>query len=531
MTGPGSPAVSPLGSPFGDRYPYILPQKVTSELRVTDFWTPGDGLDIGVTAARAQARGLAFYPRGFTLRFGADWYQLWTPIQLNPLVHYKGDGMNATVIQLANGAGPGGAVNGDIFQGSPANINLGGAAGTGPGPGSGIPYLFSIEDMTVDGNFQQQGGNSFPIRFYGHGWLLRNLEIRNGFSGGLLCDYYGPSVGQSASAPADDSASQNWRGSGVLDHVICHNNTGSGHAIGVEIGGPTDSRMVNCEISDSGLHCLHVGPNETSLQVVNCHFWKPGVNTDPTSCTGLVEAIGFLAANSEFEGSNFGPNLALLAPRFSILGGAVYGAGNGGLAGLGIQIGQGAGDGSFTSQVLAQTQAVGQYVIHGTAIENIVNAKGAIYFANDLGGLIDVRLKAQSAANVQATGTRSGNGTLKIQSSGYTPSATYPQQVLVGTGEVAFGMGASVDPGTGGTIGTVGVTNVQISIPTANETGWILQPGAYQGQEFRLINLSAFTGTFAAVGTSNVFNGINVTLAANGGLRFLWGRDNLWHVC
>lgn len=68
------------------------------------------------------------------------------------------------------------------------------------------------------------------------------------------------------------------------------------------------------------------------------------------------------------------------------------------------------------------------------------------------------------------------------------------------------------------------VTNITVSRvnPAGNVTGIILQKGNAPGQEVTVINESAFTVTFAAVGTSFVANGTAEVIAANSGRRYLW---------
>lgn len=87
-------------------------------------------------------------------------------------------------------------------------------------------------------------------------------------------------------------------------------------------------------------------------------------------------------------------------------------------------------------------------------------------------------------------------------------------QLLLSTG------GAPVDPGNNGTI-TVGSAIIVSVNPAANETGWKLTSGS-SGQVFILLNRSAFTGTFAAVGTSLVADGILAVLPANRIMFFVW---------
>jgi len=83
---------------------------------------------------------------------------------------------------------------------------------------------------------------------------------------------------------------------------------------------------------------------------------------------------------------------------------------------------------------------------------------------------------------------------------------------------------------TGNTIPTnLGVIRVTTA---AAASGLILSPGTVQGQLFMLIGESAAanTLTFAAVGTSNVGNGVTAVLTPPAAMLFVWDTGtSLWY--
>jgi len=71
------------------------------------------------------------------------------------------------------------------------------------------------------------------LRFYGYKFTLRDLEIINGYSGPALIDWNG-NLAEGMEA--------------VIDHVAFHGSNG----IGMQMGGPHDSRLVNVTSFNTG---------------------------------------------------------------------------------------------------------------------------------------------------------------------------------------------------------------------------------------------------------------------------------------
>ncbi len=190
---------------------------------------------IGFTTAYtlASSLGMGLYMPGGTLVKGNDTLLSNVPIDL-------GGG----TIKLKNGA------NTDLFSAQTGSINLSAAFGSGP---VGTLSNFSIKNGTLDGNkANQTGGPSYPLRFYGYKFTLRDLEIINGYSGAALIDWNGNlSEGMEA----------------VIDHVTFRDSNG----IGLQMGGPHDSRLINATSFNNGSHNFHLCPNATGILATNSH--------------------------------------------------------------------------------------------------------------------------------------------------------------------------------------------------------------------------------------------------------------------
>jgi hypothetical protein len=78
---------------------------------------------------------------------------------------------------------------------------------------------------------------------------------------------------------------------------------------------------------------------------------------------------------------------------------------------------------------------------------------------------------------------------------------------------------------TSGTINTTGIGEAKVA-PAGNVTGIILQAGIFAGQECVVTNNSAFTVTFAAVGTSHVADGVSAIIPANRAMFFKWSSSS-----
>ncbi len=447
------------------------------------------------------------------------------------------------IIKLRNNA------NTDLFSANIASINLGSSFGVGAQ--SGVSN-FSMQNITLDGNKANQSGTSYPLRFYGKSYFFQNLNIRNGLSGGILCDYNGT---EQSSGPEEASRFLNVQ---VFD---CG-------GVGIKIGGPTDTHFIDVSVYRTGTHCIHICPNAGGLQASNCHVWGPQVGVSGGALGWLIESQCYLS-NCEAEGSDTA-QIAILAGQVSIMGGRIFA---GTQPGVGIQVGQANAATAFPGQIQANTGIGGQDYVISTFIADITATNGSLYFAND-GGRGHVQCFIRQFSSNYYTGSLSGTTFLIVHGAGLTADGTqgkggtiiYPINAfsafvmrddnftdifnvntnskylqlpngvqvkmyadaystltlqLIG-GTVCLGQSASeAATATGGTITTAGVGLARVA-PTGNITGVILQAGTIPGQTVTVWNNSAFTITFAAVGTSNVADGVLAVIAANRKMDFTW---------
>ena len=133
------------------------------------------------------------------------------------------------------------------------------------------------------------------------------------------------------------------------------------------------------------------------------------------------------------------------------------------------------------------------------------------------------------------SGYNAGN-ILYVDSGGNTILQAHPTlnviELVDSSGNVIFSTSQSASApalATGDTITTIGVGMARVA-PTGNVTSVILQAGVTKTQEVLVVNESSFTITFAAVGTSNVADGISAVIAANRSMFFTWNSvQSKWY--
>ena len=264
---------------------------------VKDYGAVGDGTTDDTTAiataintAVTAGGGVVFFPPGVYLS---------GPQTLHAKLHFVGAGIEASILKLKN------ATNADLLSAQVSSINLAASFGTGP---AGTLYNFSVQNLTLDGNKAgQSSGTSYPLRFYGYGYIVHNVRIRNGYSGGVLSDWNG-----GASSPGVDSMESQW------SNVKVHDCNG----INIQFGGPHDSQFSNVISYSSGLHCFHIAPNAGGHCLVNCHGWGPAPSVG--AVVYLIEAGLCLFSNCVAEGSDT-VNVVWLGVQCSWSGGVIFG--------------------------------------------------------------------------------------------------------------------------------------------------------------------------------------------------------------
>lgn len=314
-------------------------------------------------------------------------------------VHIVGAGLGNTTIKLKNGT------NADLFSAQTGSINLSASLGSGS---NGTLLSFSIRDLTLDGNkANQSSGTSYPLRFYGYNFILRDLQILNGYTGGALIDWNGNSfIGE----PSDEMES-------LIDNVKFHGNSG----IGLQMGGPHDSRMTNVVSFNNSSHQFHFAPNLAGLQAVNLHGY---LNPNTTNvATYLIESGGSHFVNCVAEGSYY-TNVVMLGNDISWIGGNIFGTATEWTNEVGIQLGQTSGHTPFPGQINQSAGVTTSVAASGCNIHaKVVNCQGGAFnFANESGNRIyAIVYQASGSAFV---GTPSGTDACSIQIGGLTPDGT-----------------------------------------------------------------------------------------------------------
>jgi hypothetical protein len=541
----------------------------------SDFGAMGDGITDDSAAFNNAISALVNDFGGGKLLIPAGTYLIGTTIKLPSQVHLVGAGIEATVLKLKSGT------NADLLQGAMAGYGGGVICNAGAANASGSTggiYNWSLQDLTLDGNKAgQSSGTSYCCRVYGYGYILENIRMRNGYSGGLLSDWNGGS-----GSPGQDNMEAQFV------NVKIHDCNG----IGLQIGGPHDSQFVNFHSFNNGSHCIHIAPNATALQFTNCHAYliPAGVN----ACGWLIEAGYCMFYNCESEGTD-GMSVALLASECLWFGHIFGNPGNT----QGMQLGQTAGNTPYPGMVQQSAGVTTAVQCGGCVINGIFDlcalSHGAIWFANDTGN--NIHAQAFQTSGNAWTGTPSVQSQFWLAVKGLTADGTFGKsgavqiansdtvgfvildasgnqffQASPGSSKFLLGNGAanngqfggfsdaffgtqvwkldtnhgniwtvgwiasgpsasSPDPGANGTVNTTNVGMARVT-PASNRAGCILQAGTQAGQEVWVVNESTSkTISWATQATSNISGeaGGTFVLAANGAQKYVWDSSvSLW---
>ena len=121
-------------------------------------------------------------------------------------------------------------------------------------------------------------------------------------------------------------------------------------------------------------------------------------------------------------------------------------------------------------------------------------------------------------------GINSDGGVFTSDGAGNLNCVSLVASSAIATGQLQGGQSASAPAiANNGTINTAGVRSARVN-PGAAVTGIILQAGTQPGQEITVVNEAAAANsvTFAAVGTSNVADGVSSVIAGLNARRFIW---------
>jgi Pectate lyase superfamily protein len=534
----------------------LVQQHNLNFFNVKDYGATGNGTTDDTTAianaiiaANNAGGGTVFFPGG-TYLSGAQ--------TLQSKVHLRGAGIEASIIKLKNSA------NVDLFSASTGSINLGAAEATSS---SGGIYNWSMQDMTLDGNKANQSSTSYPLRFYGYGYILQNIRVRSGKSGGILCDWNG-----AAGSPGQDSMEAQFTG------VKIHDNGG----VGLQFGGPHDSLITNCISYSNDSHNFHFAPNAIATQCTGMHSWGSKLTVNAVAI--LCEASEMIFDNCQAEGSDI-CQVVLLGSTITWGNGRIFAGDPGNV--VGVQLGQNAGgtpypgsinqSGGVTTAVVSSNNYIqSQFMDCWTGAINEVNTSANIYIgrvsqtsgtsiASNGGYLGSSSVAILMVTGLTPDGSPGKGGTFQIaNTSSYNGFIAWDQtdnqlfslnttssgafSILNGkffygfsdsgssqtfsfnasngdvalAGQLAVGQSASAASiANNGTINTahVGVARVTTS---GNVTGVILQAGTVAGQLVTVVNESANTLTMATAATSHVADGTSDVIAATSARCFVW---------
>jgi hypothetical protein len=210
---------------------------------VRQFGAAGDGkaddtdkLQEAITTARVHG-GVVTFPPGTYVTGRLTMYSR---------VHLRGSGGDATTLRLKAGA------NSAIIE-SDGFAKL---SGTG---GSGGITMFSIRDLTLDGNKAQNLEGGYGLRIYGYGYELTEIAAFDCRNDGVYSEW--GSVG-ALPPPSHQMESR-------LTAVRSHDNEGDG----VHFRGPHDSMFLNCISFQNVGAGFRLDGAGTGTSMVNSHAW------------------------------------------------------------------------------------------------------------------------------------------------------------------------------------------------------------------------------------------------------------------
>lgn len=210
---------------------------------VRDHGAAGDGkaddtdkIQEAIDAVRATG-GIVFFPPGTYLTGRLTLYSR---------VHLRGSGGDATILKLrpqANSA----IIESDGFDR---------LTGTRADDGS---TLFSVRDLTLDGNQEQNPDGGYGLRLYGFGYELSDLIVFNCRNDGIYSEW-----GTAGALPGPSHQME-----ARLSGIRSHDNDGCG----INFTGPHDSMFLNCLAFQNRSAGFRFGGDSHGTLMANCHAW------------------------------------------------------------------------------------------------------------------------------------------------------------------------------------------------------------------------------------------------------------------
>jgi hypothetical protein len=267
---------------------------------VRDFGAVGDGttddtryLQQALDAARSTG-GIVFLPPGVYLT---------RRLTLYSRVHLRGSGGDATVLKLAPGANTAIVESHRFTEESAARSNAG-------------ISMFSVRDLTLNGNRAHGNAVSDGLRIYGYGYEISEVITHQCGADGIVSAW-----GDAADLP-HGSHQMEARLTGLRSH------DNGGH--GVRFVGPHDSMFLNCLAFKNGGTGFHLADNAYGTLMVNCHAWGASQNVSFELAAG---GIGCVNCYADLDG---GVGVRISRNDCRWIGGCVMGNNH---AGPGVEIG------------------------------------------------------------------------------------------------------------------------------------------------------------------------------------------------
>jgi hypothetical protein len=210
---------------------------------VRQFGATGDGksddtdkLQAAISAARVHG-GVVFFPPGTYLTRRLTMYSR---------VHLRGSGGDATILRLKAGA------NSAIVE----SDGFGALSGT---RGSGGITMFSVRDLTLDGNKAQNLKGGYGLRLYGYGYELTEVTAFDCRNDAVYTEW-----GSAGALPAPSHQMES-----RLTAIRTHDNEGHG----IHFRGPHDSMFLNCVSFQNTGAGFRLDGDAMGTSMVNCHAW------------------------------------------------------------------------------------------------------------------------------------------------------------------------------------------------------------------------------------------------------------------
>jgi hypothetical protein len=218
---------------------------------VKSFGAVGDGetddtgsIQQAIGAARAGG-GIVFFPPGTYLT---------RRLTLYSQIHLRGSGGDATILRLKPGA------NSAILE-SDGFADL-----TGTRTSGGIT-MFSVRDLTLDGNRGHNPTRGYGLRIYGYGYELTEVVVFNCHDDGIFSEW-----GLAGALPFPSHQME-----ARLSSIRSHDNDGHGF----NFNGPHDSMFLNCVAFQNRATGFRLDADSSGTSLVSCRGW------------GAPQGIGF----------------------------------------------------------------------------------------------------------------------------------------------------------------------------------------------------------------------------------------------